>query len=651
MISYRQEGILGCNLNLLNNKENADMKRMVVHSVFSFIYLHMVSFGYCQQLEVQKSPFIYKGRTIVEHIYSPGLECNLLGTNSTQAVKVYLPPAYDHFPDNKYPVIYLLHRYWSDYNSYYVSYPDLYNTLNQLISEKVIVPIIVVTPNGSNKYLGSFYTNSYVTGNWEDYIVQDVIGGIEHKFRVLAQRESRGLAGLEMGGYGTAVIGMKHPSLFNAVGIGNADLDFTETCIDGFVRKDLITAARINSFRPGDAPEIHECFARAVAFAPDSNAEPVLGKLPYTADGLLIDSIWQEWLMHDPVTMLQSYSDSLRKLKTIQLFVGENEDNRYQSSKCFHKALLDHGIIHGYELCSDDMLDLLFRFFSEQLVGIVPTVLLSSDYYLEKNDTLVAVTDMSGQHYIVPYSTYPAIDSIHKYRLVTAEAYANRAVNFHLSGFGYGKYRVYTVSNDTAVSNISSEFCVVPDKSRPILRLENNYVLQNDIIQVSMNRYGKICLHIAPFLNIDTLYSASEIINSSRLIASADALAGAEVSFSTNGLMPKPYWIYGFDQYGIVAGPITVTVVKDPTVNSIRMVENLPEFELFPNPADEKITVHSSKPGIYDIEITGQKGQLLYSNRVERTTQRIDLSSLPQGFYIITIRSDNSITTKKIIEL
>ena len=336
---------------------------MVTNLIFCLIYLLMVPFGFAQQFEGQKRQAIYKGKTVVEHVYSPGLENNLLGTPSTQAVKVYLPPGYDIFPHNKYPVVYLLHRYWSDYNSYYVSYPGLENILNQLISGKVIVPMIVVTPNGSNRYLGSFYTNSCVTGNWEDYIVQDVIGGIEHKVRVLAQHESRGLAGDEMGGYGTAIIGMKHPSLFKAIGIGNADLDFTASCIDGPVKHDLITAVSINKFRPGDPREIHACFARAAAFAPDSNARPVLGRLPYNADGSLIDSIWQQWLLHDPVTMLQSYSDSLKKLGAIQLFAGESEDYQYQSFKCFHRALLDHGIMHGYEAIPGDHLGPLLRFF------------------------------------------------------------------------------------------------------------------------------------------------------------------------------------------------------------------------------------------------------------------------------------------------
>jgi hypothetical protein len=259
-------------------------------------------------------------------------------------------------------------------------------------------------------------------------------------------------------------------------------------------------------------------------------------------------------------------------------------------------------------------------------------------------------TDKKGKHFIVPASTYPAIDSIHECQLAAAEASDDSVVNFSLSGFGYGKYRVFTVSNDTVVSNIPEEFCVVPDKSPPVLNLVDDIVRQDEAIRVSISRNGKICLHIVPFLSLDTLHSDSEIINSSRLIASADAMAGDEVCFSTVGLAPKPYWIYGVDQYGIVAGPVTV-IVKDSTDTSVNRVDHTPEFELYPNPADDHITVHVNRPGIYEIKITGLNGQLRYSNCLEGTTHWINLSSFRQGVYIISIRSDNSVATGKMIKL
>ena len=77
--------------------------------------------------------------------------------------------------------------------------------------------MIVVMPNARNAFDGSFYTNSPVTGNWEQFIVRDLVNYVDHKYRTLRTRKARGLAGHSMGGYGALRIGMRHPETFSAV--------------------------------------------------------------------------------------------------------------------------------------------------------------------------------------------------------------------------------------------------------------------------------------------------------------------------------------------------------------------------------------------------------------------------------------------------
>ena len=55
------------------------------------------------------------------------------------------------------------------------------------------------------------YSNSVTTGDWETFVAKDLVGYIDSHYRTLARRESRGLAGHSMGGYGTMRIGMKYP--------------------------------------------------------------------------------------------------------------------------------------------------------------------------------------------------------------------------------------------------------------------------------------------------------------------------------------------------------------------------------------------------------------------------------------------------------
>lgn len=52
--------------------------------------------------------------------------------------------------------------------------------------------------------------------NYETYIIKDLIGEIDSKYKTIATRESRAIAGLSMGGFGALQLSMRHPDLFAA---------------------------------------------------------------------------------------------------------------------------------------------------------------------------------------------------------------------------------------------------------------------------------------------------------------------------------------------------------------------------------------------------------------------------------------------------
>jgi S-formylglutathione hydrolase FrmB len=56
-----------------------------------------------------------------------------------------------------------------------------------------------------------------VTGKWEDFAVKELVPYIDTNFRTLGSRDSRGLLGDRIGGYGAIRIGMRHPEVFGAV--------------------------------------------------------------------------------------------------------------------------------------------------------------------------------------------------------------------------------------------------------------------------------------------------------------------------------------------------------------------------------------------------------------------------------------------------
>jgi len=76
---------------------------------------------------------------------------------------------------------------------------------------------------------------------------------------------------------------------------------------------------------------------------------------------------------------------------------------------------------------------------------------------------------------------------------------------------------------------------------------------------------------------------------------------------------------------------------------------------VYPNPANGVMNFDylSNSDGVLDVTLTSSSGQTVYKNQVNvakgKYSQAIDISNLKQGVYIFSIKSENGISTKKII--
>ena len=226
-------------------------------------------------------------------IHSPALEHNHLGDPADQPASIYLPAAYKTEPQRRFAVIYFLHGY-ADTSSDKVG-EILRPYLDKLIAAHAIEPMIVVAPNGVNKLFGSFYTNSPVAGNWDDYVTRDVVGYVDAHYRTLAAAESRGISGHSMGGYGSLMLAFRHPDVFSSV------YGMSPCCSE--LVGDLSPSNQVWAHIPqvksvAEFPDImkHEFLLAAViamdaAFAPDPNS-PLYGDAPFVRN--------REQLVPDP---------------------------------------------------------------------------------------------------------------------------------------------------------------------------------------------------------------------------------------------------------------------------------------------------------------------------------------------------------------
>jgi len=148
-------------------------------------------------------------------------------------LNVYLPPDYDSSPRQRYPVLYLLHGFANDHHSWH-RYGRANDILDNLLATKAIKPFIVVMPLG----YGGASVNGDGTGIpppgagafggdfglYERDILEDVIPLIDGKYRTLANRENRAIAGFSMGGMQAGRFGLGHLDTFSYVGIMSAGL-------------------------------------------------------------------------------------------------------------------------------------------------------------------------------------------------------------------------------------------------------------------------------------------------------------------------------------------------------------------------------------------------------------------------------------------
>ena len=154
---------------------------------------------------------------IVERIkiHGKALEGNLEGDAVDRDAIVFLPPSYNQNRTRRYPVVYALHGYsiGAEQWSQEIHVPQ---TIEGAFA-KGAHEMIVVLPDSKTVHNGSMYSSSVTTGDFENYVARDVVSYIDAHYRTIASRESRGLVGHSMGGYGATRIGMKHADVFGSL--------------------------------------------------------------------------------------------------------------------------------------------------------------------------------------------------------------------------------------------------------------------------------------------------------------------------------------------------------------------------------------------------------------------------------------------------
>src|SRR5690606_10460 len=146
------------------------------------------------------------------------------------------------------------------------------------------------------------------TGDFRKFIAHDLVEYIDSHYRTIARRGGRGLAGHSMGGYGTWVIGMTYPEVFDSIWAQSA------CCVSPRTETvESATAMAQVPYENGDDAGVGKVagLAAAVAWAPNQT-KPPFGVDGPIRDGEIDPRVIAEGANNAPRAMVASHVGALK---------------------------------------------------------------------------------------------------------------------------------------------------------------------------------------------------------------------------------------------------------------------------------------------------------------------------------------------------
>jgi enterochelin esterase-like enzyme len=301
------------------------------------------------QVQTEVPPVVAGARPVaVERIQIHGatLEGNLEGNAVDRDTFVFLPPSYSREKRHRYPVVYALHGFFigAEQWTHEIHVPQ---TIEGAFAQGA-QEMIVVVPDSKTRHNGSMYSSSVTVGDFENFIARDVVSYIDAHYRTLARRESRGLVGHSMGGYGATRIGLKHADVFGSLYIMSPCCLSARPAPPPNAEADkALEAART----PEDFAKLpflaRAQLASAAAWSPNPKNPPLYLDLA-TRNGEPQPEVLAKWAANAPLAFFDQYAGNLRRYRGIALDVGDQDGLRTDTAK-LQAAIQKYGIESSFE--------------------------------------------------------------------------------------------------------------------------------------------------------------------------------------------------------------------------------------------------------------------------------------------------------------
>lgn len=354
----------------------------------------------------------------VDRIKASRLEGNPLGSPAMRDLHIYLPPGYHRSVDQRYTVVYLLHGYAGNTKNLTIVPnqrkrmtwlpPEIldeadwqricdYEKLDELINKGEMAPFILVQPDGS-LYLpdrdgtidiytggvrtkGSFYVNSKHTGNYGDYILEDVVNYADRHYRTKADRGQRALMGCSMGGYGTLNILCHHPEKFSAAA-ALSPANFTVDLLDWkmIIPMQERLLGRTEAEKVGDQLFGDILDTQDIVFSRDRPLMPTVGRDGSGKAVSMDRDAADAWKVHDINILAEKRAGNLKTVSLLMNCESSDEFGLAGETEKLHATFQRLGIPHEYEIYDEAQA----KTFSPHIFGIAYHLIPAFKFVLGK---------------------------------------------------------------------------------------------------------------------------------------------------------------------------------------------------------------------------------------------------------------------------
>ncbi|MDQ6930368.1 MAG: esterase family protein [Candidatus Eremiobacteraeota bacterium] len=319
-----------------------------------------------------------QGDLNIDFIESPALQNNPLGDPSRRPLAVYLPPGYDAQGSRRYPVLYCLYGYTGDTAALVSARPwetNVVQCADRLIAERKMRSAILVIVDGFTRFGGSQYVNSIHNGDYATYVVRDVVGHIDAKYRTVAHEGGRAVLGKSSGGFGSMHLVMTQPGIFGAFASHSGDAYFSYAHPPAFpdVQRTLEKAnwdigAFLERFenrpkRAQDEYKTMEILGYTAAYSPHSATAFDLD-LPFDRrTGALDEEVFARWRTYDPAEMCLTKTAELQRLRLRYLDCGRRDEYGLDiGARVTAERMRELGLSVHHEEFDDDHRNVAYRY-------------------------------------------------------------------------------------------------------------------------------------------------------------------------------------------------------------------------------------------------------------------------------------------------